>query len=306
MPPPLTPLPPGAEPEPIVEHDKALAWFKAEHRVLLTAVRQDTRFDPEVCDLVRWTHLFLEMEGHWHDELDVLSVALTAAGRLGDERMRAFTHCQLGRTHIWFGNHTEATDHLQAALDLYRVADDIVGQAYTHYAFAWLLDRQGAVLDALEHATQALEQFRTAEHQAGRAKSLNAVGWFHTKLGKQTTAIEYCQQALELQTQLDDHLAAAQTWHSLGYIHTELGDEDRAIVCYEEAAELFRRHGYHITEARVLIDLADIHDGLGDDQSARAGWQRAHDVLAQLAHPEADEVSALLAQVHSRQSTRQE
>ena len=306
VPPPLTPLPPGAEPAPIRERDQALAWFRAEHRVLLAAIRQDTRFDREMCDLARWTHLFLDMAGHWHDEFDLLSVGLSAARRLGDDRMRAYMHCHLGRTHIWFSRHPEGAADLQEALDLYRKTNDIVGQAYTHYSFAWLLDRQRAVSDALTHAEQALDLFRAAGHQAGQAKALNAVGWFHTLLGRQPTAIKYCQEALELQTRLDDHLAAAQTWHSLGYIHKEIGDAAKAVSCYESATELYHRHGYPISKARVLLDLADLHDSLGDDEAAHAGWQRAHDVLTGLTHPDTDEVRALLAQIHSRQSTRQE
>lgn len=64
VPPTPTPLWPGTEPEPILDHKQALAWFRAEYRILLTAVRQPPEFDREVCDLVRWTHLFLEMQGH--------------------------------------------------------------------------------------------------------------------------------------------------------------------------------------------------------------------------------------------------
>jgi tetratricopeptide (TPR) repeat protein len=302
VPPTPTPLWPGAEPEPILDHKQALAWYKSEHKVLIAAVHQPPEYDPEVCDLVRWTHLFLEMQSHWHDELDVLTTALTAARRLGDERKQAFAHCQLGRTHIWFGRYTEADTDLTAALELYRAVDDIVGQAYVHYSHAWLLDRQAAVADALAHAQQALTLFRAAEHQAGQAKALNAVGWFHMLVGEHKVALEYCQEAIELQMLLGDQLSLAHTWHSIGEIHKELGDGVQAVACYETAVDLLHRSGYPITEARVLIDLADLQESLGDKESARNGWRRAGDILAQLTHPDADEVRARLATVHSRQS----
>ncbi|GHH42555.1 AfsR/SARP family transcriptional regulator [Lentzea cavernae] len=302
VPPPLAPLPPGAEPEPMLRREQALAWFKAEHRNLVTAVHQDATFDGEVTDLVRWVQLFLEMQGHWHDELEVLSAALDAALRLGDGRKQAFALCQLGRTHIWFGRHTDAGRDLRAALELYRAVGDTVGQAYAHYSLAWLLDRQTAVDDALECAERALDLFRGAGHQAGQAKSLNAVGWFHTLLGRHQAALGYCREALALQEHLGDHLAAAQTLHSIGYIHAQLGDDDQAVAGYRAAAGLLHRHGYPVTEARILIELADLHHSRGDVASARAGWQRAQDVLTQLAHPEADAVRARLAHVHRRQS----
>lgn len=299
VPPALTPLPSGAEAERIVDHRRALAWFETEHRVLLQAVAVDAEFDARVWEIAWALRRFLTMRGHWHDESDVLSAALSAARRLADERKQAFAHLHLGGTHGRFGRLTEAGDSLQAALTLYTASDDAVGQAYAHRQFAWLLDRQGAAADALTHAEQALELFRTAEHQAGQATALNAVGWFHTLLGEHTSAIEYCRQALDLQTLLGDQMGATQSWHSIGYAHKQLGDPDRAMACYEKALELVRRTGSLVTEARVLIEIANLRRDLGDVESARSEWQQAHDILAHLAHPEADEVRTRLAEVHS-------
>ncbi|HEV8559923.1 MAG TPA: BTAD domain-containing putative transcriptional regulator [Actinophytocola sp.] len=301
VPPTLTPLPPGAGSERIVDHGQALAWFKAEHRVLLLAVHQVPDFDTEVWELAWSIRRFLAMQGHWHDESDALTAALAAARRLDDERKQAFAHLHLGGTRVWFGEYGEARVDIQAALDLYGSAGDMVGQAYAHHQLAWLLDRQGAVTEALVHAKQALDLFRAAEHRAGQAKALNAVGWFHTLLGEHAVAIEYCEQALDLQKLLDDHLGAAMTRHSIGHAHKELGNHAEAIACYEAAAELVHRTGYLMTEAWMLIELASIRHGLGDVESARAEWQRAYDILAHLAHPEAGEVRARLAQVHSGQ-----
>jgi DNA-binding SARP family transcriptional activator/tetratricopeptide (TPR) repeat protein len=299
VPPALTPLPVGAEAERIVDRGRALAWFETEHRVLLQAVGVGAEFDARVWELAWALRRFLTMRGHWHDESDVLSAALTAARRLGDERKQAFAHLHLGGIHGRFGRLTEAGDSLRAALTLYTVSDDVVGQAYAHRQFAWLFDRQGAAADALAHAEQALKLFRAAEHQAGQATALNAVGWFHTLLGEHTSAIEYCQQALDLQTLLGDQMGATQSWHSIGYAYKQLGDFDRAMACYEKALELVRRNGSLVTEARVLIEIANLRRDLGDVESARSGWQQAHDILAHLAHPEADEVRTRLAEVHS-------
>ncbi|MEV6639108.1 BTAD domain-containing putative transcriptional regulator [Amycolatopsis sp. NPDC051371] len=299
VPPTLTPLPAGAEAERIVDRGRALAWFETEHRVLLQAVGVGAEFDARVWELAWALRRFLTMRGHWHDESDVLTAALGAARRLGDERKQAFAHLHLGGIHGRFGRLTEAGDSLQAALTLYTASDDVVGQAYAHRQFAWLLDRQGAAAGALTHAEQALGLFRAAEHQAGQATALNAVGWFHTLLGEHAAAIEYCQQALDLQTLLGDQLGATQSWHSIGYAHKQLGDFGQAMACYEKALELVRRNGSLVTEARLLIEIANLHRDLGEAESARAGWQQAQDILSHLAHPEADEVRTRLAEVHS-------
>jgi DNA-binding SARP family transcriptional activator/tetratricopeptide (TPR) repeat protein len=299
VPPELTPLPAGAESERITDHRQAVAWFEAEHRVLLLAVHAGAAFDTRVWDLARSMRRFLSMQAHWHDESDVLTVAAAAAHRLGDERKQAFAHLHLAGTLARFGRYPEAHDHLRTASTLSRAAGDVVGQAYAHRQFAWLLDREGAVADALAHAEQALDLFRAAEHRAGQATALNAVGWFHTLLGEHTVGIDYCQQALDLQTLLADHMGAAQSWHSIGYAHKQLGDDSRALTCYQAALDLVHRNGNRMTEARLLIEIANIRRELGDVESARSGWQRAHDILAHLAHPDADEVRTRLSEVPS-------
>ncbi|MEU4524577.1 BTAD domain-containing putative transcriptional regulator [Amycolatopsis sp. NPDC024027] len=299
VPPELTPLPGGAEPERITEHRRALAWFEAEHRVLLQLVHADTEFDARVWELAWSMQRFLLRRGYWHDEIQALTAALAAARRLGDERKQAFAHLHLGGTHGRFGRDTEAVDDVRAALALYAGSGDVVGQAYAHRQSAWLLDRQGDAASALVHAEHALALFRAAGHRAGEATALNAVGWFHTLLGKHASAIEHCRQALDLQVELGDQMGATQSWHSIGYAHQQLGDHTRAIACYETALELVHGRGSLMTEARLRIELANLHRELGDLESARAGWRQAHDILAHLAHPDADEVLKRLAEVHN-------
>ncbi|VVJ17992.1 Transcriptional regulator [Amycolatopsis camponoti] len=306
VPPALTPLPEGAEAERIVDRRRALTWFETEHRVLLRAVAVDAEFDARVWELAWALRRFLTMRGHWHDESDVLSAALSAARRLGDERKQAFAHLHLGGTHVWFGRHVEAGADFRAALKLYTAIDDVVGQAYVHRQFAWMLDRQGIIAEALAHAEQALDLFRAAEHQTGQAASLNAVGWFRALLGEHSAAIDYCRQAIDLQTQLGDHMGAAQSWHSLGYAHKQLGDHAKAITCYGTAVDLLHGTGYLVTEARLILELANLHRDLGDLTSARSRWQEAHDILAGLAHPEADAVRERLREADSRQPNNEE
>lgn len=290
VPPTLSPLPDGAEPERIVDHGKALAWFKAEHRVLLMALHQDPEFDAQVWELAWSIRRFLGMQGRWHDQRDAYTVALAAARRLGDPLKLAFVHCYIGCAFVWLGQFDEARNELHVALNLYETVGDVIGQAHVHHQFAWLLDKQANTAEALAHAERALEFFRVAGHQAGQARELNSVGWFHALLGRYAVAVEYCQEALEIQLRLGDHLNAVQTWDSLGYAHAQMGDKARAIACYERALELCQRNEALIEVAHTLIRLADIRRDTGDLESARVEWQRAHDILEQLGHPDAGEV----------------
>ena len=295
-PPTLTALPDGVTPETMADHETALAWFNTERRTLLSVINQTPEFDTEVWELVWTMHRFLSYQGHWHDELLAYPIAVAAAKRLGDLRRQAFAHSQLGSTHIWFDEHEKAAHQLDIALDLYRRAGYLVGQAYAEHHHAWNLERQERNQEAFGHARNALELFRQAGHPAGQAKALNAVGWFHALFGDYDEAIRCCQDALALQTDLDDALGAGQTWHSLGYIYDRLGDRTRALDCYEAAIGLFQKFGYPYSEARALSSLGDTHETIGDLEQARAAWQRAVEILDRLGSPDADEVRTKLAQ----------
>ncbi|MBB5800373.1 DNA-binding SARP family transcriptional activator/tetratricopeptide (TPR) repeat protein [Saccharothrix ecbatanensis] len=290
----LTALPPGVTPEPVADRTEALAWFDAEHRVLLAAIQQEPAFDVEVWELIWAMRRFLAHQGHWQDEIDSLNVALAAARRLGDPLKQAFAHCYKGCTYVWFGKYEDACAELDVALSLYREAGDRVGEAYVQFYHSWLLDRQERNVEALSHAEQALELFRAAGHQAGQAKVLNAVGWFHALLGDHETAIGYCRKALDLQTELGDQLGAGQTWHSLGYAYQQLEDHGRAVACYQAAVDLFEASGYRINEAHVLSSLGDALHDAGDVDAARDAWQRSVDILDQLSHPDADDTRVKL------------
>jgi tetratricopeptide (TPR) repeat protein len=305
-PPALTELPPGVSPERAADRARALAWFDAELRILLAAAHQDAEFDVQVCELVWVTRRFLAHQGHWHDEVDALTVALAAARRLGDPIKQAFAHCYLGCTYVWFGSYDDARTQLDRALDLYREAGDRIGQAYVEHYYSWLLEQQKRNAEALSHAEQALALFLAAGHRAGQAKVLNAVGWFHTQTGNHRAAIDYCQRALTLQTELGDPLGAGQTWHSLGYAHQQLGDYGRAVSCYQAAVDLFRESGYLFNEAHTLTSLGDAHENAGDLEAARTVRQKAFDILDRLRHPDADKALAKLKELSKSLSETRE
>jgi DNA-binding SARP family transcriptional activator/tetratricopeptide (TPR) repeat protein len=283
----LTPVAPGTEPERVADHAEALAWFATEQRVLLTAIHQPAEFDAQVWELIRNMRRFLAHQGHWHEEATALTVAVAAAERLGDPAKQAYAHCYFGCARVWSGDYDQALIGLNRALDLYRAADDLVGQAYVEHYQAWALEQQERDSEALTHSQRAMELFERAGHSAGQAKALNALGWFHSRLGDHLAAVDFCERALALQTELSDHLAAGQTWHSLGYAHDHLGHHARAASCYQEAVDLFHGSGHLFNEAHALTSLGDAHEHAGDLVAARTAWRTAFEILDRLGHPDA-------------------
>jgi DNA-binding SARP family transcriptional activator len=286
----------GVTPEDFTGHGQALAWFTAEHRVLLAAVdlADDGGFDTHACQLAWTLTTFFDRYGHWHDSATVQSAGLRAAKRLDDPPVQAGAHRLLARACLQLGRDGDAEKHLQWALDLYAAAGDDNGQGRTHLNLAPLLGHAGRNAEALSHAKRALGLFRAADNRVGQADTLNAIGWYHAQLGGHQAALEYCQQALALHQETGDRDGEAHTWDSLGLAYHGLGNLPQALACYEVATRLWRDLDDRFNEANVLICIGDVHRAAGDPGSAVATWQRALAILDEFGHSDADRVRAKL------------
>jgi tetratricopeptide (TPR) repeat protein len=292
----LQPARSGVNPENPSDHQEGLAWFTAEYRVLVAAIRQAVSKDfyAHAWQLAWTLTSFFHRSGRWHESVAAQTIALYAAERVADIRGQAVTHGCLAYAYIRLDRHSDAHDHLQQALDLYEQLGDYIGEGHAHRTLTWLLDRQGRYGDALPHAQRALELFRAARHPTGEARALNAIGWLHTRLGDYKKGLHYCELALDLQRETGDQFHQADTLDSLGQAHRNLGQHREAIAYLREAIDLYRDFGDRFDEAETLISLGDSYRVIGDHDSVRTSWERALSILDQLGHPEAEHVHTLL------------
>jgi tetratricopeptide (TPR) repeat protein len=175
----LNPVQPGTVPEHIDGHEEAMAWFTAEHQVLLAVINlaAEVGFDVPAWQLP-WTLAdYLDWLGQWHEMAAIDQVALAATERLGDIAGQACVHRFVGRA--CFGLHAwdDAGTHLSQALQLYQDLGDGVGQARVHLSLGQVMQRLGRYREALGHARRALALFGEAGYRPGQARALNNVGW---------------------------------------------------------------------------------------------------------------------------------
>jgi DNA-binding SARP family transcriptional activator len=289
----------GVTPERLTGHDAALAWFTAEHTVLLRMVEAAaaTGF-PEHTWLLAWTLPdFLNRQGHWNAWANTQQLALAAARQLADAGRQAHAHRSLGGAHTILAQYDQAESHFQQALDLHRTLGDRVGQARAHLSLGSLLDRQGDGRESLRHVQAALDLFRAAGHRYGQANALCSLGWCHAGLGEYQQALAACQESLALHREIGDRHGEAATWDSLGYTHHTIGAHDEAATCYHTALDMYRELGDRFEEATTLTNLGATHHAAGCPDAARDAWQRALTILTDLDHPDADDVRTKLHQL---------
>ncbi len=279
------------------DYSQALAWFEAEHQVLLAAVSlaAGSGSDSHAWQLPWAMTDFLGIRGHYRDWAAIQRAALAAATRLGDIAAQAMSGRILANACIYLDDHDQAHIHFADSLTLYQQLGNRLGEARIHRSLCVLAERQGRYGDALGHAEQALRLYEAIGDKANEAVTLNDVGWCHGLLGDYQQARAFCRRSLALCEETGDRRLEGDTWDSLGYAEHHLGNLAAAAACYQRALSIFRETGPRFNEADTLTNLGDTRHAAGELAQAREAWQQALAILDDLQHPGADEVRAKLA-----------
>jgi DNA-binding SARP family transcriptional activator len=302
----LAPPRPGVVPEQLADYPQTLAWFEAEHQVLLAALALavESGFDTHAWQLPWAMESFLRARVHWQDWAATQRTALAAATRLGDAAAQALSGRLLADACNSLGHHDQALAHYASSLTLYQRLGHRVGEARIERSLGLLAERQGRLADALGHAEQALLLYQAIGDKPAQAAALNNVGWYHGLLGDYQQARAFCRQALDLSTGAGDRWTEAVTWDSLGYAEHHLGNFAEAAACYERALSIAREAGARFHEAEALTHLGDARRAAGDLAQAGEAWQQALAILEDLQHANADHVRARLAGLNGHASPK--
>jgi tetratricopeptide (TPR) repeat protein len=284
----LSPAGAGVTPRQLESHQQALAWFEAEHHVLLAAITlaAGSGFDVHAWQLPWALTTYLDGHGHWQEQAAVQHGALEAALRLGDQAGQAAVRRLIAHNCARLGDYDQAHEHLTKCVDLYRQLEDRAGE-----------DQQSRYAEALVHDERALVLLEAIGQRSGMALALNSAGWHHALLGDYQLALERCGQALALDRELGNRHGEAATWDSLGYAHHHLGQHAEAISCHGHAVELLAELGDRVSQASALTHLGDAQHAAGQHDAARETWQQALTILDDLRHPDASQVRGKLRQL---------
>ena len=133
FPPLFTPVPPalGVVAEQIADEAGLLDWARAEHQVLLRATAQAATAGliTRAWQIFTCETWFLGGQGYWADCRAVGQTVLAAAQAAGDHAALGWTHAIIGRYCTLIGAHDESSAHEQQALNHFRQAGDLPGQA---------------------------------------------------------------------------------------------------------------------------------------------------------------------------------
>jgi transcriptional regulator with XRE-family HTH domain/tetratricopeptide (TPR) repeat protein len=293
----LAPPRPGVAPERPGDHRQALAWFEAEHQVLLAAVTVALGMgsDSHAWQLPWAMTEYLYRRGYLRARVTAFGSAVAAATRLDDARGQAVSLRALGSACIDAADYDQARTHLERCLAQYQRLGDRRGEAWTQVGFSRLAEVQRRYADALGHGEQALRLYQAIGDQAGEALVLSSIAWAHALLGNHLRARAFGEQSLALIARLGDCNFECHAWGTLGYAELHLGDPSRAAAHFETALSLCREHGDRYTEAEILTLAGDARHAVGEPLQARQAWREALAIYDNIQHPGADKVRAKLS-----------
>ncbi|WIX91066.1 tetratricopeptide repeat protein [Amycolatopsis sp. DG1A-15b] len=273
----LPPPPPGCHPAPLDDHAAAVQWFAEEHANLLTAQQCAIRRGwVEEVWRIAWTVNTHHMRHDRRDDnLRVWQPAIDAVTDIRGRSDQADVHRLYGWARVMVGDHGAGMTQLGRALELFRQAGDVAGQARAHEALAAAWEQQGDPRRALAPARQALTLYEGLGQAARIANALNTVGWQYARLGELDQATRYCTAALRLFRRLRYLDAEAYALHSLGYIDHQAARHPSAVRHYRRAVNLLRGAFDPKQEAVVLADLAEVYASAHRYRRARHLWLEA-------------------------------
>ena len=164
---------PGTRPESFDDARQALAWFEAEHTVLLAAVALADRhgFGAYAWQLPWALATFLDRQAHWHEWEAIQHIAVAAAQRLGGKAAQAHARRGLGHVCVLLGSYSDANDQFDQALRLYRELGDRNGRPGGPTVTPPGPTGTGAATTKPSgHAEQSLRLSRAAGHRGEQAR----------------------------------------------------------------------------------------------------------------------------------------
>ncbi len=296
----------GAVPEQPGDHSQALAWFEAEHRVLVAAITlaAETGAGSHAWQLPWAMTEYLFRRGYLYERVTIMASALTAATLLDDAHGQAISLRGLGNAYLYTGDYDQSRVHLERCLALYQRLGDRMGEAWAQQNLGGLAELQGRHADALGHSEQALSLYQGLGDKAGEARALSSVAWCHALLGDYEGARTLCEQSLAFTAKLGGCNIESAVWDTLGYIELHLGNFARATGHFEVALGSCRDHGDLYLEAEILAHVGDARHAAGELPQARQAWQQALAIYDDIQHSGADKVRAKLASTEDQVPTR--
>ena len=212
--------------------------------------------------------------------LEKLKSALEFYRRAGDVDGEAATLLYLAMFYRQGKQYSEALDYYQQALDRGRALGSPVFEAGVYLGTGDTQALLGLQERAVEAYTQALALLRQGDDRASQRIALSARANASYALERYTEAADDYAEALAIARDLGDAPHERTLLMALGLTHKVAGQLDQALTYYSQALDAARAAGDRATEASMLYAIGTIQESRRQYADALSGYRQT----AALAH----------------------
>jgi tetratricopeptide (TPR) repeat protein len=200
----------------------------------------------------------------------------------GNQARRAALLLQIGLVHGRLSEMPEAIGHYNRALELYRAAGDLRGEAYSLLNLGIAYRQIGQPEKAIPLHDTALAMSRRLGDKRFEEIFLNELGNANQSLGQTERALACFEQARMIAQEIGDRHGEADALTNMGNAHRYLGQLEQSIRCKEEALAIARELGNRGLEAHALGGLGAIYSGTGQIEKGLDALDQALSIAREL------------------------
>ncbi len=187
----------------------------------------------------------------------------------------------------------EALPHLNEALSLFELLDDLEGQAVVNGLLAIIQRNQGDAVASLKLSYKALELSHRIGFREHEGTELYFIGVTYKQLGNFEKALDYLYQSLHIFREDENRLFQSYPINIIGSIYFENGDYTKALEYFEEGLVIRQTSLDKLGEAGSLDNIGFTHFKLGNYAQAITYCERSL-VIAESTQDERSQSNALL------------
>ena len=225
---------------------------------------------------------FLDTWGDWAAAIELHRRAVDAWRAARDVGGEAMALTDLAFVLCRTGRHAEAADTARTGLAAARAAADKAGEAAALDTLGIIFSLSARYVEALACHDQALAIWRELGGRHGEADALSHSGMAAACLGRHRDALRRAELALAAYRGLGDLQGATNALNNLGGLQQDAGCHDDALVSYEQAKAAFLEIGDRQGEAIALSNIGDIHCLRGSHQDAITDYRAALDIFREI------------------------
>ncbi|MFI7121865.1 ATP-binding protein [Amycolatopsis sp. NPDC049868] len=265
-------------PYPISDFDHALAWLTTERNNLIAALHyaDEHKLDRHTISLAI-ACAFTATTVSWQAWIEIVTVGLTAACRVGDQTQQVHLLAHRGSAATYLRQWKQAASDLDRVETMARDLGDeeLITQVLNDRGL--LLLKQGRFRDALRYLDKALPLSRGIDTGRWEAVVEGNLSTAYAGLGHYRQALDHGQRGLDLRRKAGDRAGESAAITHIARAQQGLGNHETAVTLCRAAISIGRRVGISQDEniaAPLDVLAASLHH-LGHTSEAIAFWQES-------------------------------